>query len=112
MRGGIGQLFEKEKEVKGGDVLHLVSEKTVSVQSMMLEEEKIETISAGPSVSQQTTWYPLNQFSNPDKVVPFDQNWKFQLGDNPATARTDFDDAKWKQLGLPTEGNWSRFGSR
>jgi beta-galactosidase len=43
--------------------------------------------------------------SNPRQVIPFDDNWRFWLGDNQAAKDVSFDDSHWRVLNLPHD--WS-----
>jgi len=39
------------------------------------------------------------------EIIPFDEGWRFWLGDDPAAKRPDFDDSHWRALNLPHD--WS-----
>jgi len=43
--------------------------------------------------------------SNPRQIIPFDDNWHFLLGDDPAAKEISFDDSHWRMLNLPHD--WS-----
>ena len=43
--------------------------------------------------------------SNPRQVIPFDDGWRFLLGDNAAAKEVAFDDSQWRLLNLPHD--WS-----
>jgi len=45
----------------------------------------------------------------PRKVVSFDDNWRFKLGDNQQAKNVEFDDRKWRKLDLPHD--WGIEGS-
>ncbi|MEP7322705.1 MAG: glycoside hydrolase family 2 TIM barrel-domain containing protein [Saprospiraceae bacterium] len=46
-----------------------------------------------------------DSMSDPRQVIPFDDNWHFSLGDDPAAKETKFDDSRWRILNLPHD--WS-----
>jgi hypothetical protein len=41
----------------------------------------------------------------PREIIPFDTDWRFQLGDDATTKQPDFDDTKWRALDVPHD--WS-----
>jgi beta-galactosidase len=43
--------------------------------------------------------------SNPRKIIPFDEGWRFWIGDDPAAKQPKFDDTGWRTLNLPHD--WS-----
>jgi len=43
--------------------------------------------------------------SSPRQVIPFDDDWRFLLADNPAAKDAAFDDSQWRMLNLPHD--WS-----
>ena len=43
--------------------------------------------------------------SSPRQVIPFDDNWRFMLGDNPNAKDAAFNDGQWRVLNLPHD--WS-----
>jgi beta-galactosidase len=43
--------------------------------------------------------------SGPRVITPFDQDWRFFLGDDPAARQPKFDDSKWRTLDVPHD--WS-----
>lgn len=57
----------------------------------------------------------LNLFGNTEpttqsrKILPFNDNWKFMLSDNPDFKNTNFDDAAWRSIELPHD--WSIEGA-
>ncbi|MFA9468432.1 beta-N-acetylglucosaminidase domain-containing protein [Streptococcus sp. E24BD] len=46
-------------------------------------------------------WHKVNHYNDTDKVVNFDKDWKFNLGDSAAASSKSFDDSSWKKLDLP-----------
>jgi beta-galactosidase len=51
----------------------------------------------------------LDANSNPREIIPFDEGWRFWLGDDPAAKQPDFNDTGWRTLSLPHD--WSIEGS-
>jgi hypothetical protein len=47
--------------------------------------------------------------SNPHEIIPFDEGWRFWLGDDPAAKEPDFKDNGWRTLSLPHD--WSIEGT-
>jgi beta-galactosidase len=43
--------------------------------------------------------------ANPREIVPFDTDWRFWLGDDPAARQPGFDDSSWRTLDVPHD--WS-----
>jgi beta-galactosidase len=43
--------------------------------------------------------------ANPREIIPFDEGWRFWLGDDPAAKQHDFDDIRWRTLNVPHD--WS-----
>jgi hypothetical protein len=41
----------------------------------------------------------------PHEIIPFDTDWRFWLGDNPAARQPGFDDSSWRTLDVPHD--WS-----
>jgi beta-galactosidase len=39
------------------------------------------------------------------EIIPFDEGWRFWLGDDPAAKQLNFDDSRWRTLNLPHD--WS-----
>ena len=49
---------------------------------------------------------PVNaQSNNPRKIIPFDDGWRFWLGDDQSAKQINFDDSKWQTLNVPHD--WS-----
>jgi beta-galactosidase len=46
-----------------------------------------------------------NTASSPRQVIPFDNDWRFMLADNPAAKEVTFDDSQWRLINLPHD--WS-----
>lgn len=46
-----------------------------------------------------------NSMSNLREIIPFDNDWRFWLGDDPAAKQPKFDDTNWRILNLPHD--WS-----
>src|ERR1035441_9142787 len=42
---------------------------------------------------------------SPREITPFDTDWRFHIGDDPAARQPGFDDASWRALDLPHD--WS-----
>jgi len=45
------------------------------------------------------------QSNNPRKIIPFDDGWRFWLGDDQSAKQINFDDSKWQTLNVPHD--WS-----
>jgi beta-galactosidase len=45
------------------------------------------------------------QTNNPREVIPFDDGWRFWLGDDQSAKQINFDDSKWQTLNVPHD--WS-----
>jgi beta-galactosidase len=41
----------------------------------------------------------------PRVIIPFDTDWRFRLGDDPAARQINFDDSSWRVLDVPHD--WS-----
>jgi galactosylceramidase len=48
-------------------------------------------------------------FTNPREIIPFDECWRFWLGDDQAAKEPNFDDTRWRTLNVPH--NWSIEGA-
>jgi beta-galactosidase len=49
------------------------------------------------------------QTTNPRKIIPFDEGWRFWLGDDQSVKQVNFDDSKWQTFNLPHD--WSIEGA-
>jgi beta-galactosidase len=49
------------------------------------------------------------QTNNPREIIPFDDGWRFWLGDDQSAKQIKFDDSKWQTLNVPHD--WSIEGS-
>jgi beta-galactosidase len=47
--------------------------------------------------------------ANPREIIPFDKDWRFWLGDDPAAKQPEFDDSAWRTLDVPHD--WSIEGA-
>jgi beta-galactosidase len=45
------------------------------------------------------------QTTNPREIIPFDDGWRFWLGDDQSAKQVNFDDSKWQTLNVPHD--WS-----
>ncbi|MBZ5498146.1 MAG: DUF4982 domain-containing protein [Acidobacteriia bacterium] len=58
-----------------------------------------------PAAFSVTAWALAADSTTPRLSIPFDQGWKFHLGDAPGAAEPTFDDHNWRVLDLPHD--WS-----
>src|SRR5664279_6438049 len=49
------------------------------------------------------------QTNNPREIIPFDDGWRFWLGDDQSAKQIKFDDSKWQTLNVPHD--WSIEGA-
>src|SRR6476619_7368401 len=57
-------------------------------------------LSAGPANAQDTTDGIYHLSKIPPEGLKLDNGWKFQSGDNPGWAKTDFNDSGWIYLNI------------
>lgn len=97
---GFGQ-FPIDEEVTGVAEIKITWGNVTPTFYEMIAVPRAAVGKSGGQAASDPETIPINSYSGADRVMSFDENWKFNLGDVSGAEGAVYNDASWRTVNLP-----------